>query len=359
MAEETIFAGGGGYAKLTRAESGSRKGAVLEISNPNSKVNTLPPEALTEIGEALDAVDADGSLEFLVLCGGEGKVHAGADVNTFAGEVEPPEGEKGIDLAAVEAYLKQGAALDVRIKKISKKLTTASAMSGERFGGSVEWPLMTTYCVAAEGTGIQLSEVTIGIIPGWDGVLNVALRSGPASALYMGATGARVDDAQMLESGIVDAVVPESEIVAKALEIAGSAPPERAAAERKELASEEEILAALKDRLDTSRYEALRDNVAEEKEEGGDPKELSKSVEERLAQMGKPCAPLAVEAVSAFVKDCQEADLGDVAAFETLAFKEAALCTALMKTADRVMGINSILKAREDVLNKIPIYTKS
>jgi enoyl-CoA hydratase/carnithine racemase len=358
MADESIFAGSGGFATLKGAESGGRKGALLEIANPESKVNTLPPAALAEIGQALDAVEADGSLQFVVFHGGQGKIHAGADVKMFAGELEASGDEKVIDLAAVEAYLKQGTALDVRIKKLSEKLTTVSVMHGERFGGSVEWPLMASYCAASTDTGIQFSEVNIGIIPGWDGVLNVAARSGTANALYMGATGARVDAVDMLEAGIIDAAVAPEELMSRALELAGSAAPKREAGERKELASEEEILATLKDRLDTSRYEAFRDNVAGEKE-GADPKELAKSVEGRLAAMGKPCAPLAVESVTAFVKDCQDADLSDPAALEALAFKEAALCAALMKTKDRVIGINSILKAREDVLNKIPIYTKS
>jgi len=358
MADETLFAGSGGFATLTAARSGARKGAVLEIGNPESKVNTLPPEALTEIGQALDAVEADGSLEFLVLCGGEGRIHAGADVNMFAGEIAPSGDGKKIDLGAVDAYLKQGTALDVRIKKLSQKLVTVSAMYGERFGGSVEWPLMATYCVAAEDTGIQLSEVNIGILPGWDGVLNVAIKAGPANALYMGTTGARLTAEQMLEAGIVDAVVPEEQIVARALELAGSKPPKREGVEGKDLLGEEELLKLITERLDTARYQALRDEVAGEKE-GADPKELSKSVDKRLAKLGKPSAPLAVEAVTAFVQDCQNADLSDVSVIETLAFKEAALCAALMKTRDRVLGIDSILKAREDVLNKIAIFTKS
>ena len=200
--------------------------------------------------------------------------------------------------------------------------------------------------------------MNIGILPGWDGVLNLTIKAGPANALDMATTGARQDAAQMLSAGIVDAVVPEGEIVAKALELAGSKPLEREGTSGKDLLGEEDILKLIVERLDTSRYAALRENVAEEKD-GADPKELSKSVDQRLARLGKPSAPLAVEAVTAFVKDCQEADLTDLAVLETLAFKEAALCTALMKTADRVLGINSILKAREDVLNKIAIFTKS
>jgi enoyl-CoA hydratase/carnithine racemase len=358
MADEGLFAGSGGYAKLKSVESGARKGAILEIANPSSKVNTLPPEALAEMGQALDAAAADPSLEFLVLCGGEGKVHAGADVNMFAGEITPSGDGKKIDLEAVDAYLRQGTALDVRIKKLSRKLVTVAAMYGERFGGSVEWPLMATYCVAAEDTGIQLSEVNIGILPGWDGLLNVAVKAGPANALYLGTTGARLTAAQMLEAGIVDAVVPEGDIVAKALELAGSRPPKREGVEGKDLVSEEALLKLITERLDASRYQTLREEVAAEKQ-GADPKELARSVDRRLAKLGKPSAPLAVEAVTAFVQDCQNADLSDVNAIETLAFKEAALCAALMKTRDRVIGINSILGARDDVLNKIPVFTKS
>jgi len=358
VADEKIFAGEGGYASLTRAEAGARKGLLLEISNPTSKVNTLPPDALSEIDTALEVVEKEADVEFVIFHGGEGRIHAGADVNMFAGVLEPGGDEPVIDLDAVGKYLEQGTALDVRIKKLSSGKTTVSIMHGERFGGSVEWPLMATYCVAESGTGIQLSEVNIGIIPGWDGVLNILLKAGPANALYMGATGARVDAAGMQKAGIVDAVVDSDGLMAKALELAGTAAPKREKNIGVDLVSENEIMATLKDRLDVSRYEALRNTVAGEKD-GADPKELSKSVDKRIAELGKPCAPLAVEAVTGFLKEASEMDLSDPANVEKLAFIEARLCTSLMKTNDRVLGINSILKAREDVLNKIALFTKT
>ncbi len=356
MAEEVVFSGAGGYAKLTRTAVEGKLGALLEISNPGSKVNTVPPEALAEIGEALDAVEGDAEVKFVIFHGGEGKVHAGADVTMFSGGLT--EGESPPDYAAVEKYLKQGTALDLRVKKLSEKLTTVSIMHGERFGGSVEWPLMTSYCVAAADTGIQFSEVNIGILPGWDGVLNVLLKSGPMNALYVGATGARLDAGQMETAGIVDAVTEPDKLMGAALELAAEAPPAAERGETNPLASTEDFFKLLSDRLNAERYRALREEVAGQ-QGGMEPKELSKHIDKQLAGLGKPCAPLAVEAVFGIVARGAGLDPADLGAVEKLGFEEAARCSDLMKTKDRVTGIGSILKAREDPLNKIAVFTRS
>ncbi len=356
MADEEVFSGAGGYARLTRTTAGGKTGALLEISNPNSKVNTVPPEALAEIGGALDAVEADADVKFVVFHGGEGKVHAGADVTMFAGGLA--EDEDPPNYAAVNEYLKQGAALDVRIKRLSAERTTVSIMHGERFGGSVEWPLMASYCVAEAGAGIQFSEVNIGILPGWDGVLNVLLKSGPTNALYMGATGARLDAGQMEEAGIVDDVTDSDKLMVKALELAAEAPPVAERGGVKGLVATGEFFKLLSDRLNVGRYQALRDEVAGQQGEM-EPKEFSRHVDKQLAGLGKPCAPLAVESVFGLVAKAAGVDPADLDAVEKLAFEEAARCGELMRTRDRVIGIDSILRARENPLNKIAIFTRS
>jgi enoyl-CoA hydratase/carnithine racemase len=358
MAEPTVFAGKGGFATLRAAQSGPRKGFVLEIANPQSKVNTLPPEALAEIGQALDAAEAGRGAQFLVLCGGQGKIHAGADVNMFAGGLDASGAEPPPDYARVDEYLRQGTALDVRVKKLSRKLTTVSAMAGERFGGSVEWPLMASYCVAAEDTGIQFSEVNIGFLPGWAGVLNALLRSGPANALYLGTTGARLDAAGMKRAGLVDALAAPDGLMKAALDLAGSAPTRRERPAAAALTAREELLTILSPRLDAARYARLREEFAA-KAGGSDPKELSKAIDARLAALGRPVAPLAVESAFGLVARGAALDGSDLDALRTLAFDEAARCGALMRTRDRVLGVNSVLKARENPLNKIPVYTRS
>lgn len=355
--EKQIFAGKDGYAALTVRELNGVAGALLRITNPTNKVNTVPPESIVEINQALDAFEAARELKFLILYGTEDKIHAGADVNMFAGglttDQNPPDFEK------VRDYLLNGAKLDLRIKEISRKRLTISVMHGERFGGSVEWPLMTKYCVAAFDAAISLSEVTIGIVPGWSGILNVMLKSGAANALYLGTTGKRVSAQQMLEAGIVSCVVAPESALDVALHLATKSHAQTEVVNKKRLASEEEWYRQLAARMNPQPYEELAAEATKKKEQGTDPKELSKFIDKKLEELGKPLAPLAVEAVFGLVaKYGARASLENFDAIRDMAIEEAELCSALMKTRDRVIGINSVLKARENPVNKIALYKR-
>ncbi len=356
MSEEIIFQGKGGFAVLSSKKVSGVEGALLKISNPNSKVNTVAPEAFAEINQALDQVENEKKFKFLVLYGGEGKIHAGADVNMFSGGLL--ENENPPNFAAVEDFLNKGTAIDLRIKKIGKEKRTVSIMFGERFGGSVEWPLFTEFCVASPETGISLSEATIGIIPGWNGILNVMLKSSVANGLFMGATGTRLNAAQMQEIGVVDRVTEPDKLMSMAIDLAvsNSAP----AQSRRRLASEEELWKILGDRLNRKRYQALFDEVSRMKEQpGADPKELGKFIDKKLDEMGKPLAPLSVESAIGFVaKYGSRLNSKDMDLLKEMAFDEAGRCNALIRTHDRVKGINSVLKARENILNKIPLYER-
>jgi len=329
---------------------------VLRIANPQSKVDILPPQALAEVDAALDALESDRKFRFVVFCGAEVPVHAGADVNMFAGGLGP--GENPPDYAALKAYLEQGTALDLRIKKLSRRVTTVAAIQGERFGGAVEWPLMCSYVVAAPETGIQFSEVNIGILPGWDGILNAMLKSGPLNALFLGTLGVRLDAGQMDAAGIVTLLAAEADkLMLAALALGAEAPPGAERGAVKPLVEPEALFKTLAERLDRRRYQALRAE-AEKKQPELDPKEFSKYIDRRLAELGRPVAPLAVEAIFGLVAAGARLSPADADGVAELAAAEAARCFELMQTHDRVTGINSVLKARENPLNKIPLFRR-
>jgi len=356
MSEDVVFSGKEGLAVLTAKKVGGVDGALLKISNSKSKVNTVPSEAFAEINQALDHVENEKKFKFLVLYGGEGKIHAGADVNMFFGGLH--ENENPPNYSAVKKYLHEGTAIDLRIKKIGKEKRTVGIMYGERYGGSVEWPLFAEFVVTAPDTGIQFSEVNIGLIPGWNGILNVILKAGFHNALFMGVTGKRITAQQMLETGIADRISEFDRLMDTALEIAASSSISKKTGVGKRLASENELFAILSMRMDTRKYEALANEVSKMKEKpGADPKELSKFIDKKLEELGKPLAPLSVESVFGYVaKYGTRIDSNDLELLSEAAFDEADRCNALMKTFDRVIGINSVLKARENPLNKIPIF---
>ena len=354
---EIIFSGDKGYVTLEKTVYKGTAGAALKIENPNNPVNTVPFESLEEINKALDVVEEDANFKFLILYGSEGRIHAGADVVMFSGGVK--ENEDPPDYENILNYLNLGTSIDVRVKNIGRSIKTVSIMNGERFGGSVEWPLMTEYCIATPETGIQFSEVNIGIIPGWDGIMNIVLKSGPANALFMGTTGIRIDAQNMLDAGIITQISEPEKAMENALEMAAGITADTAQTGKKHFASEEELYRILAERLDTKRYEKLADDLKGVQSDF-EPKEFSKHIDRKLMESGKPVAPLAVESVfgliakySAFISN------EDIGMIREMGFDEAKRCSDLMKTNDRKIGIDSILKARENPFNKIPIYTRT
>ncbi|OGW28891.1 MAG: hypothetical protein A3K09_04540 [Nitrospinae bacterium RIFCSPLOWO2_12_FULL_47_7] len=332
------------YATLVTREHKGRKGALLKISNPCSKVDTLPFEALKEIRRALDDIHADSSLDFAIFYGEQKKIHAGADISLFAGDIDP---------LIVHDYLMAGADLDLSIKSLG--ITTVAIMQGECYGGSVEWPLMAERRVCTPETAMQFSEVNIGLIPGWCGALNMLLRSNKENALYLAATGNRASAEEMLAAGIVSRICPEDSVMEGALDVANAIQPTNGVKTLSTLAETRKVIAA---RTDAQRYQALSDEISQKKARGelsNDKKadnHIGKYATKRLNELGRPVAPLAVSALFKLIEKYANISLNDAELIREMAHYEAELCFQLMSTADRRTGINSIL-ANDPV---IPVY---
>ena len=339
----------GKYVAATLKEHKGKKGVVLKFFNPDSKVNTVPAAAFAEIHRVLVELQEDESTGFMVLHGTTAKIHAGAELTLFAGDP---------DLQAVHDYLLAGTRLDLRLKEYARTRRTVSIMQGERYGGSVEWPLMAQYSICTPDTAIQFSEVNIGLIPGWDGILNVMLRSNKENALYLAATGNRIDARAMSECGLVSLVCSEENCMEMALDLAtmDTVPPAGA----KILATVGEINKIIAERTDAARYRALAEEVSDKLETGELGRDrfqenyVSRFIAKRLEELGKPLAPLAVQAVFDLIDAHPQVHRENYEAIKEMALGEAESCFRLMKTADRKTGVNSILT--KDPLQKIPIY---
>ena len=195
---QPAFSGAEGYCELSYIEAAGRRGALLYYVNPDQrKLHAVDSTGLEELEQAVALLEQSDAA-FCIFYGAYDPLHAGADVTEFAGDP---------DLQAIHVHLQRGTQLDERIKALWPRMRTVSIIAGERFGGSVEWPLFAQYAVAAAPARIQLSEVQLGIIPGWNGVLNVLLKAGPLNAKYMAATGNPVNAQQMLALSLANVVV--------------------------------------------------------------------------------------------------------------------------------------------------------
>jgi enoyl-CoA hydratase/carnithine racemase len=383
---ETLYSGAHNYVTLTRVHHHGRFGVLLYYANPDPrKLHAVDERGMLELFQAVATVEEQavlpaesGGLSFLVLYGAYDAVHAGADITEFAGE---PDYER------LRAHMYRGVELDARIKALWPRLRTVGVLCGNRFGGSVEWPLFAQYGVADTATTLQLSEVTLGILPGWDGILNVMFRSGSDNALYMAATGNPVSGTQLLETGLVHALVesdsaPDRQLSApEAYAVAWQAHAERsqqrlldaalqlataqstaAAGATPALSTPEDLEAELARRTAVEPYQTLRDHILLQVEgiapdqQEAELKRLGKLAMSELGNLGKPLAPNAVEAISGFVEQYRELSAAELTERTLeLGRHEADLCIELMRHDNRRVGVNAVLS--KDPVAKVPVFT--
>lgn len=378
-AGELIYTGPEGYVTLTRAEHSGKHGALLYYANPDArKLHAVDVQGMCEMEDAVSALEQEAEgLDFCIFCGAYDQVHAGADITQFAGDP---------DYAAIKKHLDRGTILDVRIKKLWPKLRTVAILAGDRYGGSVEWPLFAEWAVACDKARLQFSEVHLGIVPGWNGILNVILKSNALNGKYMGQTGNPVAANGLMKMGLAQAIVATPE------------PPDRRSVEREQwpliwaehaalcqevlmgsalklataeaapvretgfvLASEEDLAAEVARRTDPKPYMELRDEIAAKlaalgAEPGKDElKALTKEVNKSLGALGKPLAPASVNGLAEYVARWGVLGRDELLAnFEEAAVGEVTLCDELMHTEHRRAGIGAILN--RNPAERVPVF---
>ncbi len=379
-AEDYYFKGAKGYAHAAPVEHDGKLGALVYFVNPDPrKLHAVDVEGMNELYNAIEAIEAHADdLEFCVFYGAYDPVHAGADITQFAGEP---------DVDAIRAHLYRGADLDARVKALWPKLRTVAAFCGDRYGGSVEWPLFAEWGVCDKATRIQFSEVHLGIIPGWNGILNTWLKSGQFNAKYMGCTGNPVNAEQMKLMGLVQEVVEtpdapdrrsvdrekwqetwdahaevcEELLLSAALGVATQEKP-LIRAKGYMLDVEQHLDEEISRRTNVEAYAVLKQKTAEAgsaldpQEQKDELKALIKSSQKELSTLGKPLAPAAVEAVKGFLEKWGTLTTGEVfERYSEIGRHEADLCADLMHTEHRRIGIDAVLN--RDPAAKIPVFS--
>jgi enoyl-CoA hydratase/carnithine racemase len=170
--------------------------------------NSYDKAFMEELDVAIDdAGRDDGVKAILVRSANEKFFSAGADVSVFA--------KSGLD----EQTAFVARANDAMNKFESTAKVVVAAINGHCLGGGLEMALCCDFRVAAEGSyRIGLPEVTLGLLPGTGGTQRLPRLIGRQKALDFMLRGATMPPQDALAAGIVDQVVPASDLVDKALE---------------------------------------------------------------------------------------------------------------------------------------------
>ena len=184
--------------------------AVLCIDDPEDSVNTLKRELAREFEEIFDGLETNLRAKILVVTSGKpASFIVGADLEM-------------LQRAASAAQASALAELSQRIQQrlASLPMPTVAAIHGSCLGGGLELVLALDARVASDDSATRLGfpEVRLGLLPGGGGTQRLPRLIGVGAALELLLSGRELSATQALRRGLVDAVVPEDELLQAAVE---------------------------------------------------------------------------------------------------------------------------------------------
>ncbi len=185
------------------------EGIVTATLNRPEKLNALNRELIESLARAVSELSADPSVRVLVLTGaGEKAFAAGADIEAMR-EMSPAQAKGFADLGH-----RVGAALE------AAHFAVIGAINGFALGGGCELALACDFLYASDRAKFGQPEVNLGVIPGFGGTQRLSRRVGIGRARELCFTGDIIDAEEAKRIGLVNAVVPGAELLAKVADVA-------------------------------------------------------------------------------------------------------------------------------------------
>jgi enoyl-CoA hydratase len=183
-----------------------QKGAIAWITINRPKVlNALNMATMEELRAAFTAVKSDAELRAVILTGaGEKAFVAGADI----GELQKQDALSG------KEYTHKGQAVLDLIENLGKPVI--ACINGFALGGGCELAMACTIRLASDNAKLGQPEVKLGIIPGYGGTQRLARLVGKGIALQLILSGEMISAAEACRIGLVNEVVPQSELIPRA-----------------------------------------------------------------------------------------------------------------------------------------------
>lgn len=178
--------------------------ALVTIDHPPANAWNL--ETMQEFKAVIDDLSEDPDVRVFVFTGGGDKCFsAGFDVS---------------DSENMQTTSPMGRALWTQIDNLRKP--TIAAINGHALGGGLELALCCHFRLAADKPGLKfgLTELNLGILPGWGGTQRLARIVGRDKALEMILLSTVLGPKEALETGLVNSLSPPAYLVQEALDLA-------------------------------------------------------------------------------------------------------------------------------------------
>jgi enoyl-CoA hydratase len=195
--EDTVTA----YQNI-KTETKGRVG-IIRLDRPKA-LNALCADLVRELGQALDAFEANPGIGCMVLTGSDKAFAAGADIKEMK------------DQSYQDVFLKDF--ITVGWEKVSQvRKPIIAAVAGYALGGGCEMAMMCDFIIAADNAKFGQPEITLGTIPGAGGTQRLPRFVGKSKAMDLVLTGRMMDAAEAERCGLVSRVVPLADLMTDAM----------------------------------------------------------------------------------------------------------------------------------------------
>ncbi|MHB1406757.1 MAG: enoyl-CoA hydratase/isomerase family protein [Desulfitobacteriaceae bacterium] len=175
----------------------TKENGVATITLNRPPMNPLNSQVFRELAQAVDELNADGSVKAVIITGsGEKALAAGADITEM------------VNLSPVEAYAFCQVSRTAFEKIENLRKPVIAAVNGLALGGGTELTLACDFRIAADTAKFGQPEINLGIIPGAGGTQRLARLIGTAKAKELIFLGDIIDAATAEKLGLVNKVVP-------------------------------------------------------------------------------------------------------------------------------------------------------
>lgn len=189
------------YASITL--SVTDRVATITVNRPD-KLNALNAATIGELGEAIDEVRQREDVGGVILTGAGRAFVAGADISELAAQTPLQAKQRAV----------RGQGIFRRFETSPKPVV--AAVNGFALGGGCELAMACHIRIASEAAKFGQPEVKLGICPGYGGTQRLPRLVGMGRALQLLMTGEMIDAAEAYRIGLVNRVVPATDLLGAA-----------------------------------------------------------------------------------------------------------------------------------------------
>ena len=303
------------------------EGIAWILFNRPEAMNAINEVVMQQLDERFSAAEKDPEVRTIVLEGAGKAFVAGADIEYFIRKIEEDR------IPDIVEFTRFGHSALARIDN-SEKLVIAR-LHGIALGGGAEIALAADTIVASEKASIGFPETGIGIYPGLGGTQRTTRYIGKELAKYLIFSGKVIDAEKAASMGLVEYVVPGSEIDGKIRELANAVNPKdvhRKSETHADRIDLPEGFVKIRDHFSDGNIGRILANADDLDEQG---KKLAKTISFK--------APIAIKLANTLIEE------GGAVELEEGLRMEIDHLTEIFSTKDAYEGLSSVVERRRPV----------